>query len=74
MARVAERLRDYSLDGQVAQHENISVIEDMFREAEVIFRQSYQANNYADQVMKVLTLGLERGELVIVGERTISKM
>jgi ATP-dependent RNA/DNA helicase IGHMBP2 len=39
-ARVAERLRDYSLDGRVAQHENMPVIEDMLREAEVIFRQS----------------------------------
>ncbi len=39
-ARVAERLRDYSLDGLVAQHENMPVIGEMWREAEMIFRQS----------------------------------
>ena len=39
-ARVAERLRDYSLDGLVAQHENMPVVKDMLREAQAIFRQS----------------------------------
>lgn len=41
--------------------------------AEIRFRQGYAADTYSDEVMKVLTLGLERGELVIIGERTISK-
>jgi ATP-dependent RNA/DNA helicase IGHMBP2 len=39
-ARVAERLRDHSLDGLVEQHENMPVIRDMQREAESIFRKS----------------------------------
>ncbi len=39
-ARVAERLRDYSLDGLVDQHENLAVVRDMLREAEMIFRKS----------------------------------
>lgn len=42
--------------------------------AEVRFRQGYRSDTYSDEVVKVLTLGLERGELVIVGERTISKV
>ena len=42
--------------------------------AEIRFRQGYRSDTYADEVIKVLTLGLERGELVIVGERTISKI
>ena len=37
-ARVAERLRDFSLDGLVDQHPNMPVIRDMLREAEQIFR------------------------------------
>ncbi len=37
-ARVAEKLRDHSLDGLVEQHENMPVIRDMYREAESIFR------------------------------------
>ncbi len=53
---------------------DIKVVSEEGSRAEVMFRQGYQANNYTDQVMKVLTLGLERGELVIVGERTISKI
>jgi len=39
-ARVAERLRDFSLDGLVDSHDNMPVIRDMLREAESIFRQS----------------------------------
>ncbi len=39
-ARVAERLRDYSLDGLVDQHDNMPVIKDMMREADAIFRKS----------------------------------
>ena len=39
-ARVAERLRDFSLDGLVDQHDNMPVIKDMLREAEEIFRKS----------------------------------
>ena len=39
-ARVAERLRDYTLDGLVEQHENQSVIRDMYREAEQIYRRA----------------------------------
>ncbi|NOY13498.1 MAG: DUF1566 domain-containing protein [Deltaproteobacteria bacterium] len=53
---------------------DIKVVSEQGNRAEVRFRQAYKASNYADQVMKVLTLGLERGELVIVGERTISKI
>ena len=37
-ARVAQRVRDYSLDGLVEKHENTPVIREMFREAEAIFR------------------------------------
>ncbi len=39
-ARVAERLRDHSLDGLVESHDNMPVIRDMLREAETIFRKS----------------------------------
>jgi len=39
-ARITERLRNYSLDGLVEQHENTAVIKDMIREAEMLFRQS----------------------------------
>ena len=39
-ARVAERLRDHSLDGLVDQHPNMPVIRDMLREAEQIFRRA----------------------------------
>ena len=53
---------------------DIKVISEEGSRAEIMFRQKYQANNYQDQVMKVLALGLERGELVILSERTISKI
>lgn len=53
---------------------DIKVISEEGSRAEIMFRQGYRSDNYSDQVMKVLTLGLERGELVIVGERTISKV
>lgn len=53
---------------------DLKVISEEGARAEVMFRQGYRSDNYADQVMKVLTLGLERGDLVIVGERTISKV
>ncbi|MDB4470775.1 DUF1566 domain-containing protein [Deltaproteobacteria bacterium] len=53
---------------------DIKVISEEGSRAEIMFRQGYRAANYSDQVMKVLTLGLERGELVIIGERTISKI
>ena len=39
-ARVAERLRDHTLDGLVEQHENQSVIREMYREAEQIYRRA----------------------------------
>lgn len=53
---------------------DIKVVSEEGSRAEVMFRQGYRSDNYSDQVMKVLTLGLERGALVIVGERTISKI
>lgn len=53
---------------------DIKVISEEGSRAEIMFRQGYRSANYADQVMKVLTLGLERGELMIVGERTISNI
>lgn len=53
---------------------DIKVVAEEGSRAEVMFRQSYRSNSYSDQVMKVFTLGLERGELVILGERTISKI
>lgn len=39
-ARVAESLRGHTLDGLVEQHENMSVIADMYREAEVLFKKA----------------------------------
>lgn len=39
-ARIAERLRDHSLDGLVDQHDNMPVIKEMLREAEMIFRKA----------------------------------
>ncbi len=39
-ARVAERVRDHSLDGLVEQHDNMPVIREMLREAEAIFRKA----------------------------------
>ncbi|SHI59347.1 Protein of unknown function [Malonomonas rubra DSM 5091] len=53
---------------------NIKVLSEQGNRAEIRFRQRYKSDNYADEVVKVLTLGLERGELVIVAERTISKV
>lgn len=53
---------------------DIKVISEEGSRAEIMFRQNYQANNYRDQVMKVMGLGLERGELVILSERTISQL
>jgi hypothetical protein len=53
---------------------DIKVISEEGSRAEIMFRQDYQANTYRDQVMKVLGLGLERGELVILSERTISQI
>ena len=53
---------------------DIKIVSEEGSRAEIRFRQSYRSNTYADQVMKVMTLGLERGELVIVGERTISSI
>ena len=37
-ARVAQRVRDYSLDGLVEKHDNTPVIREMLREADAIFR------------------------------------
>lgn len=54
--------------------DDIKVVSEEGSWAEIMFRQGYRSANYADQVVKVLMLGLERGELVIVGERTISKI
>jgi len=53
---------------------DIKIVSEDGSRAEIMFRQGYRSSTYSDQVMKVLTLGLERGELVIVGERTISKI
>ena len=39
-ARVAEDLRHFTLDGLAENHESISVIRDMYREAEQLFRKS----------------------------------
>ncbi len=39
-ARVAEYLRDHTLDGLVETHESADVIRDMYREAEQLFRQA----------------------------------
>jgi superfamily I DNA and/or RNA helicase len=39
-ARVAESLRPYTLDGLAEQHENMSVIRDMYREAELLFKKA----------------------------------
>jgi len=39
-ARVAERVRDHSLDGLVEEHDNMPVIKEMLREAESIFRKA----------------------------------
>ena len=39
-ARITERLRNYSLDGLIEEHESTTVIKDMIREAEALFRQS----------------------------------
>ena len=39
-ARVAESLRDYTLDGLAENHESISVIREMYREAEALFKKA----------------------------------
>ncbi len=39
-ARVAEDLRPYTLDGLVEQHENMPVVADMYREAEMLFKKA----------------------------------
>jgi len=53
---------------------DIKVVSEEGSRAEIMFRQKYRADTYQDQVMKVMALGLERGELVILSERTISKI
>jgi len=60
-------LRPKALQVEIAY---IKVVSEKGGRAEVMFRQTYRSDNYRDQVMKILTLGLERGDLVIVGERT----
>ncbi|MCH8149787.1 MAG: AAA family ATPase, partial [Planctomycetes bacterium] len=39
-ARVDQRLRDFTLDAQVAGHEAMKIVRDMLREAEVLFRKA----------------------------------
>ena len=39
-ARVAEDLRPHTLDGLAEQHENMSVVREMYREAEILFRKA----------------------------------
>ena len=39
-ARVAEHLREYALDMLVEDHDNMSIINDMYKEAESLFRQA----------------------------------
>lgn len=39
-ARVAEDLRPYTLDGLAEQHENMPVVQEMYREAEVLFKKA----------------------------------
>jgi superfamily I DNA and/or RNA helicase len=39
-ARVAERLREFSLDGLVEKHDDISVVHEMLREAEGLYRKA----------------------------------
>lgn len=39
-ARVAEDLRAHTLDGLAERHENMSVVQEMYREAEVLFRKA----------------------------------
>ncbi len=53
---------------------DVKVIAEEGSRAQIRFRQKYSSSTYSDEVMKVLTLGLERGELVILGEKTISKI
>ncbi len=53
---------------------DIKVVSEEGSMAEVMFQQEYRSATYRDQVIKVLNLSLERGELVIVGEKTISKV
>jgi hypothetical protein len=52
---------------------DIKVISEQGSRTEIKFRQTYQANNYQDQVEKIMTLGLEQGKLVILAERTLSQ-
>ena len=39
-ARVSEKLRPFTLDGRVEQHENTAIVREMRREADALFRQS----------------------------------
>jgi len=39
-ARVAEDLRPYTLDGLAERHENMSVVREMYREAEILFKKA----------------------------------
>ena len=64
-------LRPKALQVEIAY---IKVVSEKGGRAEIMFRQTYRSAGYRDQVMKILTLGLEQGNLVIVGERTISKI
>lgn len=51
---------------------DIKVLSEEDNRTEIMFLQSYRANRYQDQVVKVLSLGVENGELVIVGEKAVA--
>jgi len=51
---------------------DIKVLSEEDNRTEIMFLQSYRANSYQDQVVKVLSLGVENGELVIVGEKAVA--
>lgn len=50
----------------------VKVVSESDEQTEVMFLQSYRANHYQDQVVKVLTIGVENGELVILNEQSVA--
>ena len=51
---------------------DIKVLSEEDNRTDIMFLQSYRSNGYRDQVAKILSFGVENGELVIIGEKVVA--
>lgn len=51
---------------------DVKVLSETENLTEIMFLQEYTANHYRDQVVKVLTIGVENGDLVILSEQSVA--